>query len=244
MKILILVAIVVGLLFSCKKRERLPAETNSTGGGNNNTTATIYSGILQSQKSFEIYNNTISSSNYYPLAYFSSSPTQYFNLSSYVDIDSVVLNSVRLKWSNYWYTDSTHSISYPNAIWKVYGKNGIPSFTYTNTDVMPDYSNYNEMPDSINKQTGITVPLTGISGYSEATVIISDGSGQLGHTVSKVLANGSSSVSFTPSELINIDITSYGDYYVILKKDNVKKISSQDFNFINQCQFHKLVVLY
>jgi hypothetical protein len=242
-KILILVLIV--LLFSCKKKEQPETPSGAVNNGNNNgSSATVFSGILQTTKTIEIYNGSILGSTYSPLAYFSNTPTQYINMSSYVTVDSVVLNNVRLNWNNYWYNDPTGSISFPPSTWKVYGNNGIPTFTYTNSDPMPLYTNYNEAPDSINKQTGITILLTGISDYNEATIIISDGTGLSGHTASKIIASGSTSTSFSPADLSNLNSVPYGDYYVILKKNNVQKLSSKDFNFVNQSQYHTAIAIY
>lgn len=250
MKNITVIASIVLLLFSCKKEETAAPITNNTNSSGTPTngsasSATVFNGILNSLKIISIGStNTIQYTINSPSAYFSSSAMQYINPSTAIQVDSVFVNNTKLQYSSYSYTSSTFTIVYPPTTWQVYGKNGIPSFTYTNSDASPSYTGYNQYPDSVNKASDYTFNVSGLSGFNEAQIILSDGTNGTGHILTKTINAATTSVTFTQSEIGGMNTTTNGIFSVMLKKNNVRYFGGKDFNFTSECQYTKTIKLY
>jgi hypothetical protein len=228
--------------------------TTTSGGGNTNNTnsitpsnATSYYGIL-SVTAVQSYQNGYlwPASNIYT-AYFSNTPTAYLSPSTFVKVDSVGLNGRIFKFSNYSYQDSTYGNTYPQGVWRIKGLNGIPSFTYTATTPIPTYAGYGSLPDTIHISQNAVVPITGVSGSDQTTVIVSDGANGAGHLVAQTLATGGNSVTFLSGTLSGLTVTTgttaTGFINVHAVKNNVQSVNGKPINFTTEYQMTKYVFI-
>lgn len=247
-KHIIILFLLTSVLFSCKKEKAVEPETttpiNYTDGSASD--ATVYSGILKSLKVVSITGsaNTIQYSFNSPSAYFSVSPTQYLNSVTAVQVDSVLINDSKLQYGTYSYSSLSSTVVYPPSVWKVYGNNGIQSFTYTNAESMPDYTGYNQYPDSINKANNYVFNVSGLSGFGIATLILSDGTNGSGHYVSKTLSSTTTSITITANEMAAMNTVSNAIFSIVLVKNNARYFGNKSFNFPSEAQFTKTIKLY
>ncbi|HXU27046.1 MAG TPA: hypothetical protein VN698_07430 [Bacteroidia bacterium] len=228
--------------------------TTSGGGGNNNTTtgitpssATSYYGILTvtSVQSFQPGGVLYPATKFFT-AYFSNTATAYLSPSTFVKVDSVGLNGRMFKFSNYSYQDSTMGNSYPSGVWTVKGLNGIPSFTYTASTPIPTYAGYGSLPDTIYKSQTAVVPITGVGGSDQTTIILSDGNNGAGHLVAQTLTASGNSVTFAASTLGGMNVsanatTAFMNVHCV--KNNVESVNGKPINFTTEYQLTKYVVI-
>jgi hypothetical protein len=240
------------ILGACSKNNNTPS--GGGGGGNNNTssitpsTATSYYGILSVLAVQSYYYGTLFPATNLSSAYFSNTPTPYNNTSTFVKVNSVSLNGKVFKFGSYYYQDSTNSEVYPPGTWVVNGLANIPSFTYTATNPIPTYTNYLTLPDTVYKTQSITIPITGISGSDQTTIIISDGTNGTGHVVAQTLLPGANSVTFQAATLSGLTVsspttTTTAFINVGLQKNNVQSVNGLPMNFVSQYQFDKPIYI-
>lgn len=87
--------------------------------------------------------------------------------NSFLVRDSIFNGIYKDTLVNY-YPDSTRQ-------WIVTGQGSIPNFTYTSTDPMPNFLDYNLVDDTITVSAGVTIPFSNISNATNLTIVISDG---------------------------------------------------------------------
>jgi hypothetical protein len=244
-KLLFVSFLITGLVFiSCKK-----SSTTTGGGGSttNNSTnispsnATSYYGILNTYNIQSVTSGTLSTVLKYASAFFSNTPTHYLNTSTFVKVSSVTINGDTGQFSSFYYTNSTYSLSFPPATWKVNGLAAIPSFTYTNNNTMPSYTGYSTLPDTVYKNQPIIISVTGITGADEVTVGINDGSNAAGHSIAQMLTAGATSVTFPASSLSTLNITNAAFINIECQKNNVQSINSLPMNFETTYELNKTI---
>ncbi|HTA62433.1 MAG TPA: hypothetical protein VK835_08255 [Bacteroidia bacterium] len=188
MKNLFLIIGVLIVLFSCKK-----STDTTTSSGPINTTTTpsysldaqgnpggMYSGMFNVDYSY-IYNSPpsiIYSSLFGVSCWFFTAPQSYQNIRTgnfyTTTTNSVIVNGHKFALHNGIYQDSTGvTLSSPYQ-WTIVGNSNIPSFTYTSITPKPSYSGFWQIPDTVNKQQNLTLPLSGASGYDLFEVDIYD----------------------------------------------------------------------
>jgi hypothetical protein len=97
-------------------------------------------------------------------------------------VGSVAIDSIALTYQANTVNYFNDSISDSQSNWQVVGQNVIPSFTYTSNRIKAQYTNYNLLPDTINRSQGLTVHFT-ISNVDKINIYISDGLAQMGYIV-------------------------------------------------------------
>jgi hypothetical protein len=224
-------------LFSCKKDKQLdPVATN------NNTPANYYDGILAGGITQNVWFDGSLDPN--PSAggdaWFGQSPSPAYSTTNYVRVDSISLNNIFFKFNNFYYVDSAYLVSnLPPLNWHVVGSNGIPSFDYTNTTVMPSYLGYTSFPDSLDHTQNITISLSGISNATKFLFVICD---LAGHSVYKDLNISAASVTFSAAEL-SVLAPGQGYMYVNVKNETPQSFGGKKFRFDNFYQVTKFILI-
>jgi hypothetical protein len=226
--------ILILITLSCKKNNSNPY----TGSSGSNSTGGYYA-ILTTAKMQSLFSGTLTASFNSVGAYFSSTPATSTNPSTAVTVNQVSLNGTVLKYSTSSYSDTTFSITYPPINWTVNGANGIPTFTFTNTNPMPAFTGYSSWPDTIYRNQNATVQMAGVSGADLITVIITDQT----HSVLQQMSLTGTSVNFSSSQLSGLTATNSGALVVALDKSNAQNINGKPMNFLNAYQLTKAVVL-
>jgi hypothetical protein len=215
--------VVLALLFCCKKKSTTNSTPASGSGGSSGWYAIL--GVAK-----QLYLNAgVLQTTYGAVAYFSSSPTSGANPSTAVLVDTARFNGVIMQYQSSVneYMDTvgmsvgvTPPISYPYTF-KIAGKNGIPSFTYTENYSIPTYTGYASLPDTIKKSNTLMIPLSGISGADSVLINISDGSYSAGHTASAYVPSTATTATFTAASMTQFSLTANGSIEILLiKKDN------------------------
>jgi hypothetical protein len=228
--VLVKLSFIVLIIFcSCKKEKNDPPVTNTPIPVADNG---ILSKTTEQETEADTLKNLMDEGG---LAFFYGG-----NGSAFVSVDSVSINNVYLQFSSDHYeTLSATGLSAPN--WHVKGNNGIPSFDFTNTNGMPSYNGYALIPDSINHTQSITIPISGIINATHAIITINDG---WGHSVNHEVNVTANSISFTSAELAAFQSNLYSYLYIVLYNENIQNFGGKRFNFQNQYQITKRVVIY
>jgi hypothetical protein len=153
----------------------------------------------------------------------------------------MTVNGVKLQFSSFYYVDTTYTLTFPPANWQVGGLGTIPSFTYANTTVVPTYTAYTSLPDTVHKSQSLSISITGVSGADQVTVGLDDGSNLYGHSVVQMLAPGTTTVSFPASSLSSLNITSGATLSIECQKNNVQNVSGLPMNFESIYELNKTV---
>lgn len=236
MKKIISIALITCILSACKKdKEETPVPTTTS-----TTPAGSFYGILTGGVSQDYMGGVL-----YPYnnaggeAWFGSTPEIGYSSTNFVTVDSVSLNNVFLKFSDFYYTDTSYIITnLPPITWHVKGAHNIPNFDHTNTTVLPGYTGYTSFPTSIDRSHNLIMPISGISNASKVLVIIAD---DVGHVVYKNISPTAISVTFTTSELSALSSTAGGYFYVNLKNETVETIGGKSFRFDNFYQVNTYI---
>jgi hypothetical protein len=164
-------------------------------------------------------------------------PKNNLDAGSYVTVSSVDLNGTAFSLANGIYSPaSNQNISGP-LIWNVAGAGIIPSFTYTNTNAYPKYQGFYSLPDTIHKNSGLAVTLSGLANTDTAYFSITDGT----HTVTQNFNASTASITFSASSLAPINSTP--SIFILCTKNNIQTFSSKNFNFCTNNYYHKTVKL-
>ena len=154
------------MIFSCKK----DTKTTTTSNSNTNSVATLYNGFLWTTRTTTKYPMpNIYSFTKGHTASFTSSPSPKADNSIYALVDSVYLNNVKMNLDgnnanlSYGFGMNDTCNCFPE-VWKIYGNNVIPSFTYTDSLPFPNYTD-TSIPDTINRAQDLIIPTSGLSNY-------------------------------------------------------------------------------
>jgi hypothetical protein len=222
---LVFLATSILFLFSCKK-EKSTEPINS----NTSSTSTLYDGILEAGIFQYMTSGTLSPPYTGANVWFGNTPDLDVNSTNFVHVDSVSLSNIYLKFDMDHYYDTTALITLPPVAWHVIGNNGIPSFNFTNTNALPSFSGYSSLPDSLDHTQNFTIPISGVSNATKAVAYISD---NLGHYALQFFNIPVNSITFSASSLSTLSPTTYGNYYIIFKNENVQTIGGKKIKFNN-----------
>ncbi len=236
----VLAALLVLVIFSCKKKEKDPAPTP--------TPTNAYDGLLFAQSISLVSSGTIISTSgnsnaIFPTGgfYNSSTITDGF-MGTALNVGTVSLNSVSLKPDNtasgIIYIDTTGIVFNNPLSWSVSGGNGIPAFTYTYTETKPTYSGWNTIQDTIKLTQNTVINLTGISGADDILIYVMSGTGM----ASKVVSGTATNVSFSISELSSLSASTSASIWIQCSKYSIVSLAGKNFKFKTSCSIMKSVV--
>jgi hypothetical protein len=245
LKLFVLVAIAGMLVLSCKKKEASPTATSSGsggggGGGGNSfapTNATTFSGIF----SVGNYTYSILSSSFTSVfdngnAYFSTTPQSYMNSAAGVTVNAVYLNGDPLNYyttQNYYGTSSLTSAS---ETWSVDGANGIPSFTFTNPNLIPSASGFASVPSTISKAAGFTLNINSVSNITDGFFIIDDGSGGPNASIVHTVTSGNNMIAVSSASLAALVTGTNASIYLALQNNKAYSYSGKNYQFRKEKQ--------
>ncbi len=238
---IVLAALLVLVIFSCKKKEADPAPTP--------TPSNAYEGLLYAQEISFVASGTIMTTSgngngIFPTGgFYNSSAISDGFMGTALNVGTVSLNSVYLKPDNTssgtMYTDTTYAVHNAPLAWSVSGGNGIPAFTYTYTEARPTYTGWNTLQDTIKLSQNTSVNLTGISGADEILIYVIGGSGM----VSKIISGTATSVNFTPSELSTLSASTSSSIWVQCSKYSIVSLAGKNFKFKTSYSIIKGIVV-
>jgi hypothetical protein len=237
------------LVMACKKEEQQPVVNPASNSFRSSpytiTDATEFYGIFASSSFTMLYGNSTYKGDY-SSAYFSNAPSTSFNMPTAVKVNEVSLNSEVMKWDTdlLFYRASTPS-GLEKEVWRVSGANGIPSFNFTSYNNAPNCSSFDIFPDSISKSAGFTVIIKGVvnitpTGYE---LSISDGSNSSLGNVSKPIYNGDNVITFSPAELMKLNLTNGASIGFSLENVQSLNFYGKNFKFIKVRSFSKSIII-
>ncbi len=158
--------------------------------------------------------------------------------NTFVDVGAVTLNSYNLdKQSNNSYLKAAFIGGTPSTLdldnganWSVAGANGVAGFSYNHTGSFPSFTG--TLPNSLTRSSGITVPMTGLSGADSVYICVAT----TGKTIVKGFAGNSSSISLSAAELQDLPAVTDNTAYleVIPVKFSTQSINSKQYVFIKE----------
>lgn len=162
MKKIILLSL-IPILFGCENNS--PAPSGNTNNNNSNSTNGFDAQIILL---LNVSNDPVThavKSIYQPTCIFKSSPSTLLYPSvdaGAVSVNGIVLQKIDLSGS-YTYQDSTNLISSFPMSWNVTGSSSFPALSFIDQgNEMPSFSNYSQLPDTINKANGFTFTLANL----------------------------------------------------------------------------------
>ena len=250
-KLILAISISILLLGACKKSS--PTTSSGPGGSTNNTSitssnATSWYGLLAVGKTQNYLGSIMQSLVYNANAYFSSTATNYGNPATVVTVDSVKLNGMPFMYfssealyydTSGFFTGNAQAITYPYTF-KIVGNNGIPSFTYIENGPFPSYTGYANIPDTIYKNTGVTIFLTGITNADVVSIDFNDGTSASGHEIGQQLSTPiPASINFSASSMSQFNVTNTAQIEITLNKMDVKNVYGKPMLFSTTYNFTK-----
>ena len=238
MKKVIIILFVIYAFVSCKK-DTSNSSNSGTLGNIYPANATSYYGILTITKADEITPSFSSNlgTHYFFDAFFSSSPQTVYNYTTAISVDSVLFNNVPLTYDTNFIKYYNNNL-YANGslfTWRVVGKNGINSFTFSNNSV-PVYSNYNLWPDTLDHTKALTLPIN-ISNLDAIFISIGDH-----HSIiTQTLTPGVTSVTFPASAMSQL--LDSGLIEISGNKNNIQSVYNKVMNFNFKYTFQKWVYI-
>jgi len=199
----------------------------------------VYYILLSTSKAQTVSSGSLTNTFNSAIACFSNSPTGYCNPSTAVKVNSVSLNGTILKFNSSSYSDTTGYITLPPITWAVNGANGIPSFTYTNSNPLAAYTGYNSLPDTIFRNQNITINMTGVTNADKMSILINDGTA----TFATGNSNSTTSATFSVSSMAQLQASAAGTLYVILENDFIQTIGGKPAASSYTYQVTKTVVI-
>jgi hypothetical protein len=85
--------------------------------------------------------------------------------------------------------------------WSVNGANGISSFTFANSALIPTASNYSTIPAIINKGSGFTLNINNVANISNAELIVFDGTSSSTFMITFPMHAGNNVITVTSAHL-------------------------------------------
>jgi hypothetical protein len=221
------------LCISCKKKEatpdpvQTPAPTNST---------TSYYGFLTAEQITEWGSGAPVNNRYFSSAML----TQTASVGAIVSPSyngTVSLNGTVLKTesigSYVYYLDTTNTLNLAaQRNFQFTSSTMLPSFTFNDPDAFPIYPSGNGylVNDTLFKTQGLTLSLSGTSGYDEAACVIYE-IGNASNSVSKVLPFGTSQFNISTGDLAGFTPGTTVLCGLSLKKYNTQAFSGKNFRF-------------
>ena len=229
---LLTITLFLSVLFSCKKKESAPEAAPSTTGSTSTPTTQVYNGKLQAER-YITWSGSSPSSALYAFKGFLSVPSGSFILTSASKEGTLMANGLTLGYMSAikMYYDSTGSVNFASQRNFQLTSSTLPSFTYNNPDTFQVYtpSLALQVNDSLDKTKNYIIPLTGLNYFSEATCLLSQGTGT--NIVSKTVPAGSSQIIFSSSDYSTFTPGSYLNVRLVLKRQNIQTFSGKNFLF-------------
>jgi hypothetical protein len=228
----LLILCVVLSIFSCKKKDTATKEEPTPTPPAATPTATAFSGIFSSGTNTNSVSGlvyTLTSAN----AYFSSKTVSTIDQTSSIRMSRVSLNNDSLTFSsvNQQYI-ATNTINLASESWVVAGANGIPSFTYINTNPHPSFDLVGGVPNTISKSAGVTFNFNNVSNISSnGFMTLTDGSGTTKGTFFTSIKSGNNSIIISPTILSAMITTTNALVNIYVSNSKVANISGKDFQF-------------
>lgn len=218
------------LILSCKKDKK----TDPTPASNS-TNSIAFSGMFITGRTATFNNGVLYPNLEECIVEFFTSP----DMSTGVEVDSVSLNGVRLKYNYDMYYDSTFSIPFSPSNWVVGGANGIPSFTFTNNDPIPSFTGYAAWPDTIFRNQTVVIPLNGVSGADDIQVTLNSDTTSINQTMTP----GTNGVTFSASSTGSLNPNSYSSLSLYLTKTREQIIGGKKMVFYCTYELDHTVVV-
>jgi hypothetical protein len=227
------IIVITTILSGCKKDKQEPLVST--------TPLSYYDGILTAGITQNMFSDTLDP---YPYgggdAWFGHTPSPEYSSTNFTTVDSISLDNVFFKFSDFYYQDTSYMITNLIPIkWHVKGNHGIPDFDFTNTSSLPGYTGYSSLPDTIDRHQDLNIPISGLTNTTKGLIVISDGL----HTVFKEFSTSDHSVTFTASQLSSLIPNSFSYIYVNLKNQNPQVIGGKKLRFDNFYQVTNFVVI-
>ena len=242
---LLFLLLIMGLL-SCKKKNSTHtfsySSTTSTGGGT--TGATLYDGFLSTRNFTIMHIGGFLQPWPVAQAYFTSPPvlpgyaptptTSIKAGSVYMNGDSLTYNSTLM----YQYYPAGPSLSSTAQTWMVNGANGVPSFTYTNTNLEPTCSGFSGIPDSVSKSGGFSVTVNNVANLTGGNVVLFDFSTAFFPLIKPIQA-GNNTVVFSPSEIASVGTGTNAGIAILITNEKAVTLSGKNFLFSRIAHYSK-----
>lgn len=159
----IILLFLIPILFGCENNSPAPA-SNTNNNNSNSTNGFDAQVILLLNVSNDPVTHVVKSI-YQPTCIFKSSPSTLLYPSvdaGDVSVNGIVLQKTSLSGS-YTYQDSTNQISFFPMNWSIAGSSTFPALSFTDQgNEMPSFSNYAQLPDTINKASGFSFTLANL----------------------------------------------------------------------------------
>ena len=172
------------------------------------------------------------STNYSAEAYFTATAQKgYYNV---ISVGGVSLNSVALTSSPQYLL---YNITDTACGWSVMGNTAIPSFTYTSNSIKPKYTNYNLLPDTIDRSVTTIIPFA-VTNTDSVFVSIS---GTTCQVYTPHLANVTSA-TFQSSLLSNLAVGA-GVLYINSVNYDIEEVNGKAMKFEYDYKFQKNIYI-
>ncbi len=241
----ILFICLISTVFSCKKKEET-SQQQQTSVIVPTYNPTYIDGLLELQYDYWLINDTMKLDGVYLSALINKSSTHrdstdYYNLQ---DVGLVSCNQLSLEKGNYNiynFYRRTPSILKP-ITWKIGGKAGFDSLSYTDSTPNPIYNGIHKLPDTIFFSKNI-IEISGYKGVDKIEVNVMDDRGMISRT--KTIHYPTQFVVFDGSDFETI---SRSDGYVFLVlvfyKNNYQMINGKILNFRTRMSVTKSRITY
>lgn len=207
---------------SCKKKENNVEEPNTEPLVNNSVDNSAYGFFqIQTMKAYDsnvlIYTDTSIAVKMYSVATINTDST--LNVYS----GTITYNGDSLASNQYAYYNQISNLNITSCNWNILGAINTPSFSYSYSASLPQYSSISLVTDSFSVSNNLSLNLAGGSGYSKIRVIIESGItfvDTVTTSISLIIPQNKISSIIQSSNTCNIHVIffNYQNYYVSNKK--------------------------
>jgi len=227
----------IGLLFlfSCKKKDTVPASTGAgtTGGTVSNG---IYGNLQAGYIDFD-YGAGVVSRDSSAIASFYAEPMS-ASIPANIYAGTVTINGLPMTYNtpqNY-YDESTHSANMQNLSWAATGSGTVTAFSYSYSPIYPKVTTPINVPDTCYKSSGISVSVNGITNSNGGALVYVM---QSGSPLYKSIFTSSGTVNFSPTDLASFSTNSPIFIQVLLTNTIQQAVGSVKYQFTSTYTFMK-----
>ena len=241
--LLIFSAVILFIIFSCKKKDSTPAP--STTGSSTTVTPASFSGLFSNQLVYSIAGTSIFTLTYGANQAFMSAsnfdnfnfPTGIFQNAGNVSSNGVILKN--LGGSGY-YTDTTNATQPSPFAWLATGGT-IPAFTFTNTNSYSVYNGYTSWQDTISKSAGLMLSFNGVTNADEVMIYVDKAGSSTPAATGTLVLSATTGYTFNPSTLTSLSTATTAFIQVDFYRNNIQTINGKKMNFRNVTSYIKNV---
>lgn len=164
-----------------------------------------------------------------------------------MDIGNVKLNNIEFKKQvnlNISYIDTVNNLYFPPYNWTCSGGTSFNAFSYTYQASFPNFSGYNQMPDSIEITNGINLLLAGVANSDSIEVYFATQKAPIKTTNLKTIPGNAPYIKFSYQELHYLNEKDSIKLYIGFIKNNFVRINGKKLNFRNYLEHVKLDVCF